>query len=153
MLFNWVYTLLFQISCYLPLHFPVNAAVCTAPANKKIKCKSSCLEASIAFVIIPARSWLCCWEWAPFSTSVTGLQYRVEAPGDSSVGFLGCLKGFHDSPKPFNCFMVRNIFIAISRLSLGLGRGRFGEISSLTVPDNTSERALFMSSLTSFLQS
>lgn len=72
LLFNWVYTILFQISCYLPLHFTVNAAVCTAPANK-IKCNSCCLEASIASVIIPAGSWLCCWEWVPFSASATEL--------------------------------------------------------------------------------
>lgn len=67
LLFNWVYTILFQISCYLPLHFTVNAAVCTALANKKIKCNSFMLQPSIAIVMIPAGSWLCCWEWASFS--------------------------------------------------------------------------------------
>lgn len=60
----------------------------------------------------------------------------MEAPGDGSVGFLGCLEDFCNSPKPLRCFTVRAVFIAASRLLLGLGRGRLWEIFSLTVADD-----------------
>lgn len=55
LLFNRVYTLLFQISCSLPLHFRVNAAVCTALANKKIKCNSLLVGTTCCHCNYPGR--------------------------------------------------------------------------------------------------